>query len=99
MLHFILLTLSLFLLFFVAKKIVSLEKMKSKSILKEAKQNAFMLLWGAVLIFLLLFIPYQVWKLTGSSHGWDGVYIVGGAEIITISLLFYYYNKVKIRFK
>lgn len=52
---------------------------------------------GVLIIFAMILIPYQVWVLTGSSHYFDAVYIIGGTTLITIivSFTFYYFRAKK----
>ncbi len=80
---------------FVVYKIISNEKGKLKKLMKEAKQSVQSLLWSITLVFLIIFIPYEVWEWTGSSNNWDGVYIIGASAAGTIILCFGYYYRLK----
>ncbi|MBM4761080.1 hypothetical protein [Bacillus sp. B15-48] len=98
MVHFLFLVIGLFSLVFVVRKIASLEKIECKTLVKEVKQNVRSLLWGIILVFLILVIPYEVWSLTGSSNDWDGVYITGATAIGTIIFCFSYYYRLKSKY-
>ncbi|WP_411955039.1 hypothetical protein ACKXGF_04500 [Alkalibacillus sp. S2W] len=69
------------------------------SVLKEAKQNIISMLWGTFIVTLIIFIPYQVWTVTGMSTYWGGVYIFGGSLLLTIALtfIFYYHSSVRLK--
>jgi len=79
------------------RQMTLIEKSTNKSAIQEIKQNINFLLYGIPMIATLVFIPYQVWVLTGESNDWDGVYIIGGTalSIIVISLVYYYKRKLK----
>ncbi|MCP8616357.1 hypothetical protein [Salirhabdus salicampi] len=93
---YLLLIVAIFLLLFALRKVSMIKYSKKHSALKEAKQNVVSLLWGVLIILAMGFIPYQVWVLTGSSHYWDGVYIVGGTALLTIAVSFIFFIKVRL---
>ncbi|MFE8700834.1 hypothetical protein ACFYKX_09425 [Cytobacillus sp. FJAT-54145] len=95
--NYLVIIIAIFVLLFALRKISMIKYSKRLSVLKEAKQNVISMLWGVLVIAAIIFIPYQVWILTGSSHYWDGVYIIGGATLFTIiiSFIFYYKSTVK----
>ncbi|MDL4842300.1 hypothetical protein [Aquibacillus rhizosphaerae] len=95
--RFIVLIISIILLLFIISKVTSVEKRKIVSMTDEVFQNFYLLLWGIGLIFLILFIPYQVWRITGSSYGWGGAYIFGFTVIAIILLVYYSYSKFKLK--
>ncbi|ENH96865.1 hypothetical protein J416_08444 [Gracilibacillus halophilus YIM-C55.5] len=94
----LLLIVAIVILLFILRKLSMIEYSNRHSALKDAKQNVISLLWGVVVISTIIFIPYQVWVLTGKSLYWDGVYIIGGTALLTIaiSFIFYYKSKVKL---
>ncbi|WP_100405595.1 hypothetical protein [Bacillus solitudinis] len=96
--NFILLITAILVLFFSLKQMTLVEKSKNKSTMQEIKQNISLLLCGIPSIVALVFIPYQVWVLTGKSNDWDGVYIIGGTVIIAIIISFVFYYKRKLKF-
>jgi len=79
----------------VLKKITLIESTSTKSLKNEVKKNTQLMLWGILLMFCVLLIPYQVWVITGSSNDWDGVYILGAVLIVTVILCFTMYSKYK----
>ncbi len=80
MMHLLLLVLGLSVLIGIVRTMVSVEmRQKPSNIENEEKHHAILLIWGMGIIFLMLFIPYQAWKLAGSSLGWDGALIVGSS--------------------
>ena len=95
--NYLLLIVTIFVLLFALRKISMIKYYKGISVLKEAKQNVVLMLWGLLVFAAIIFIPYQVGVLTGSSHNWDGFYIIGGIGIltITVSFIFYYRSSVK----
>ncbi|SDZ83892.1 hypothetical protein SAMN05421743_101376 [Thalassobacillus cyri] len=96
--NYLSLIVTIFVLLFALRKISRIKYSKSHSAIKEAKQNVISLLWGVLVIAAMIFIPYKVWMLTGSSPYWDGFYIVGGTALltITVSFIFYYKSSVKL---
>ncbi|GGM18363.1 hypothetical protein GCM10011351_00190 [Paraliobacillus quinghaiensis] len=92
---FLLLIISIFLLLFALTKVSKVKYSKDASTLKEAKLNVISLLWGVVIIAAMIFIPYQVWTISGSSTYWDGAYILLGTGLITAIFSFIFYYKVK----
>ncbi|WP_078549196.1 hypothetical protein [Litchfieldia alkalitelluris] len=97
---FILLVIVIIILFISIIKMTVLEKLKTKSTTEEIKQNVTFIFWGIPIIFALVFIPYQVWALTGKLNDWGGVYILGGTALLTIIITFtlYYTRKIKLNF-
>ncbi|WP_100407830.1 hypothetical protein [Bacillus solitudinis] len=93
----ILLIIAILVLFFSLRQMTLIEKSKNKSTMQEIKQNISLLLCGIPAIVALVFIPYQVWVLTGKSNDWDGVYIIGGTVIIAIIISFVFYYKRKLK--
>ncbi|CQR47525.1 hypothetical protein BN1058_01848 [Paraliobacillus sp. PM-2] len=95
--NYLLLIAAIFLLLIALRKISMIKYAKGISTLKEAKQNVISMLWGVLVISALIIIPYQVWVLTGSSQYWDGVYIIGGTALltITVSIISYYKSSMK----
>lgn len=96
--NYLLLVVAIFFLFFALRSISKIKYSKRLSVLKEAKQNVISMLWGVLVIGAFIFIPYQVWVLTGSSHDWDGVYIIGGTAFLTITICFIFYYKSTVKF-
>ncbi|MBP3951099.1 hypothetical protein [Bacillus suaedae] len=96
--NFILLITVILVLLLSLRQMILIEKSKNKSTMQEIKQNISLLLCGIPTIAALVFIPHQVWVLTGKSNDWDGVYIIGGTAIIVmvISFVFYYKKKLKL---
>lgn len=90
--NFLLLIIAIIILLFSLRKMSMMKYLKSNFTTKEVKQNVISLCWGIVIFCAILFIPYQVWVLTGKSHYFDAVYIIGGTALITtiISFIFYY---------
>ena len=95
--NYLLLIVAIFVLLYALRKISMIKYSKGHTAIKEAKQNAASLLWGVLVISALIFTPYQVWVITGSSHYWDGAYILGGSVILTIAVgcIFYYKSATK----
>ncbi|WP_100407770.1 hypothetical protein [Bacillus solitudinis] len=94
--NWILLILGITFLLLIIRGIAFLEMKKDKSLSKEIKQNTLMLPLGIVLMFLIAFIPYQIWVLFGSPVGWEILYIFGFSGVITIVLCFWFYsNQIK----
>ncbi|MBM7661097.1 hypothetical protein JOC85_001869 [Bacillus mesophilus] len=91
---FFLLILSILLLLLALTKVSKVKYSNSDSIFKDAKLNVISLLWGVLIIATIIFIPYQVWVLTGSSTYWDGAYIVLGTALITAIISFVFYFKI-----
>ncbi|WP_046173609.1 hypothetical protein [Domibacillus indicus] len=79
----------------VLRKIISIERIKPESAAKKIKKNAIMMVWGLLLVFCILFIPYQTWILTGRLNDWNGVYILGASATATVILCFSFYFKFK----
>ncbi|WP_430787254.1 hypothetical protein VBD025_15970 [Virgibacillus flavescens] len=96
--NYLLLIGAIFILLFSLRKISMIKYSKTDSSLKDSKQNVVSLLWGILVISAIIFIPYQVWVLTGSSHYWDGAYIIGGTALLTIVLTFVFYYKSTSRY-
>jgi len=96
--NYLLLIVAIFVLLFALRKISMIKYNKGISVLKEAKQNLVSMLWGLLVFAAIIFIPYQVWVLTGSSHYWDGVFIIGGTGILTITVSFIFYYKSSVKF-
>lgn len=96
--NFFLLILTIAILLFSLLKMHTIEEKNYKSISQEIKHYIYLLMWGLPVVVTLLFIPYQMWILTGKSSDWDGVYIGMGTAIITIlsSFIIYYRLKVKL---
>ncbi|MBO8156865.1 MAG: hypothetical protein H0Z32_10425 [Bacillaceae bacterium] len=76
---------------FVIHQIISAEKIRVHTVMKEAGKNILLLLWGIPLVFFMLLIPYAIWNLTGKSHGGDGVYIIGFSAIGSVVFTFSYF--------
>ncbi len=95
--NYLLLVVAILVLLFSLRKLSMIKYSKTLSVVKEAKQNARSMLWGVLVIAAMIYIPYQVWLLAGSSPYWDGLYIIAGTVLLTISLsfIFYYKNSVK----
>ncbi len=66
-----------------------------KATLHEIKQNFILLIWGIPILFTIIFIPYQVWVLTGMLNRWGGVYIIGGTFLLTLTIMYIFYYKRK----
>jgi heme/copper-type cytochrome/quinol oxidase subunit 2 len=90
--NYLLLIIAIFVLLFSLRKVSMIKYSKRNSALKEAKKNAISFLWWSLVAFALIFIPYQVWILTGRSHYFDAVYIIGGTIILMLALIFFYYK-------
>ncbi|QFT87871.1 hypothetical protein FIU87_04315 [Bacillus sp. THAF10] len=96
MMHLILLLTGLICLVIIVRKMVKVEmKGTPTDIGNEAKHNAVILLWGIGILFLILFIPYQVWKFAGGSLGLDGVVVLGLSLIGSVLLCFSSYYIIK----
>ncbi|WLR42078.1 hypothetical protein LC087_15085 [Bacillus carboniphilus] len=81
---------------YVINKMVLLEKIKwGKTILKEAKMILHMMLYDFELVFLILFIPFMLWVISGKPSDWDAIYIVGASLLGTIFYTYSYYFKTK----
>ncbi|QOY38154.1 hypothetical protein AWH56_011815 [Anaerobacillus isosaccharinicus] len=94
--NWLLLILGIILLLLTVRTLACLEKKKNKSLLIEIKQNLKMVPLGIVLMFLIAYIPYQIWVLFGSPVGWEILYIFGVSGVITISICFWFYsNQIK----
>ncbi|RXJ04380.1 hypothetical protein DS745_03065 [Anaerobacillus alkaliphilus] len=93
--NWLLLIAGIILLLLMIKGLALLEKKKAKSmsISNQIKQNSLMVPLGIVLLFLLAFLPYQVWVLFGRPQGWEILYIFGFSELITIVLCFWFYSR------
>ncbi|WP_088104240.1 hypothetical protein [Halalkalibacter urbisdiaboli] len=81
----------------VLKRITAIEKVNAGSIKKEIKKNTFLMLWGIIFVSCIVFIPYQVWVLTGSSNDWDGMYIIGATVIAIVIICLTFYSKFKVK--
>ncbi|WNF38777.1 hypothetical protein RJD24_10290 [Bacillaceae bacterium IKA-2] len=90
-----LLIIAIIAIYAVLKKIALMEALKITIVTKEIRKNLLMMPWAIFLVICILFIPYQVWVLTGSSNDWDGVYIIGATILVTIVLCFTAYSKFK----
>ncbi|MBU9711891.1 hypothetical protein [Evansella tamaricis] len=91
--NWFLLILGIILLLLTIKGIAFLEKKKTtKSLSNEIKQNSLMVPLVIVLMFLITFIPYQIWNLFGNPVGWEILYIFGFSGVITIVLCFWFYG-------
>ncbi|BCB03993.1 hypothetical protein [Bacillus sp. KH172YL63] len=75
------------------KKVASFNMDAQRNLFNAVKENARLLLWGLILLTLLMFIPYQIWVLTGSSAGWDGMYIIGGTGLLMVIFSFAYFYR------
>ncbi|MBP3951807.1 hypothetical protein [Bacillus suaedae] len=95
---YILLIIAILVLFSSLRQMTLIENSKIKSTMQELKLNSSLLLCGIPTIVALVFIPYQVWVLTGKSNNWDGVYILGGTVVAVIIISFIFYYKRKLRF-
>lgn len=95
--NYLLLIVAIFVLLFALKKISMVKYNKVISVLKEVKQNVVSMLWGLLVFAAIIFLPYQVWALTESSHYWDGVFIIGGTVILTITVSFIFYYKTSVK--
>ncbi|OLN24219.1 hypothetical protein BTO30_02080 [Domibacillus antri] len=82
---------ALFALLFFVRIMIFLENVIADTVIK----NILILSCGIPLVFLILFIPYNVWALAGHSYDWDGVYLFGWTFILTVILFFTYYGKRK----
>lgn len=91
-----LLVIALITLIYILKKIATLENVNAKSLTNEIKQNTIMMMWGILLVICLLFIPFQIWVITGSSNNWDGVYMIGASIIATLFICMAFYSKFKV---
>ncbi|WP_208586178.1 hypothetical protein [Gracilibacillus suaedae] len=91
--NYLLLITAILVLLFSLRQISMIKYPKRHSALKEVKQNAISMLWGVLVIAAIIFIPYQVWVITGSSPYWDGVYVIGGTALLTITVSFIIYDK------
>ncbi|WP_088033243.1 hypothetical protein [Evansella clarkii] len=95
--NWLLLILGIVLLLLTIRGIAFLERKKTtKSLLNAIKQNSLMVPLGILLMFLIAFIPYQIWNLFGSPVGWEVLYIFGFSGVITIVVCFsFYYYQIK----
>lgn len=94
--NWLLLILGIILLLLTVRTLACLEKKNNKSLLDEIKQNLKMVPLGIVLMFLIAYIPYQIWVLFGSPVGWEILYIFGISGAITICICFWFYsNQIK----
>jgi len=91
--NYLLLFVAIVVLLFALRKITMIKYPKKNTVIKEAKKNTVSLLWGVLVVSAIIFIPYQVWVLTGSSHYFDAVYIIGGTAFLTTTLSFIFYYK------
>ncbi|WP_113927073.1 hypothetical protein [Bacillus sp. P14.5] len=96
--NYLLFILVIFVLLFALRKVSMIKYSKRHSALIDVQQNAKSLLWGVLVISAIIFIPYQVWVLTGKSHYFDAVYIIGGTALLTIALSFIYYYKSAVKY-
>ncbi|WP_113929452.1 hypothetical protein [Bacillus sp. P14.5] len=96
--NYLLFILAIFVLLFALRKVSMIKYSKKHSALIDVQQNAKSLLWGVLVISAIIFIPYQVWVLTGKSHYFDAVYIIGGTALLTIALSFIYYYKSAVKY-
>ncbi|WP_456276279.1 hypothetical protein [Bacillus sp. AK128] len=95
----ILLVVAIIALFFVLKNFTAIEKVSASSMGKEIEKNTIIMLWGILLVFCMLFIPYQIWSLTGSLTDWNGVFIIGASLIGTVIISYTLYFKLRLRVK
>lgn len=86
---------AILLLIFSIKRIRSIEKVKPTTGPKEMLQILRSLFWGLLVLMLFFLIPMIIWKLSGGSTNWDGVYIIFASAIGTIALFFGYYSRLK----
>ncbi len=94
--NWLILIIGIVLLLVIVKGLAIIEKKKTNSMKSEIKQNVLMIPLGVGLMFLIAFIPYQVWVLFGRPSGWEILYIFGFSIIVTVTLCFwYYYRQVK----
>ncbi|MCA1029714.1 hypothetical protein LCL95_01555 [Bacillus timonensis] len=94
---YLLLITAIIVLLFSLRKISMIKYSKEHSVLKEAKLNALSMVWGVFVISAIIFIPYQVWGLTGGSHDWDGAYTVGLTALLTVAVSFVFYHKISLK--
>ncbi|MBM6618841.1 hypothetical protein [Bacillus suaedaesalsae] len=71
---------------------------KHHSMKNQIKQNTYLLLLGVLIVGCILYIPYQIWRVTGSPTDWDGMYILGGSLVGTFVLCFFIYATSKQQF-
>jgi hypothetical protein len=93
--NYIFLAIAVLVLLFSLKKMIIIENRINKSVIQEIKQNINLLLYGIPTIIAMVYIPYQMWVLTGKSNDWDGVYVIVGSALITIIISYVYYYKKK----
>lgn len=86
---------AILLLMFSTKRIRSIEKVKSTTGPKEMLQILHSLFWGLLVLMLFFLIAMIIWKLSGGSTNWDGVYIIFASAIGTIVFFFGYYGRLK----
>jgi tellurite resistance protein TehA-like permease len=94
----ILFVIAIIILFISLWKMAVMKQTNKQTTKQEIQQNIILLAWGIPLISALVLIPYQVWVLSGKSIDWDGVYIIGGAAVLTIVISFTFYYKSKVKF-
>ncbi|WP_078427366.1 hypothetical protein [Alkalihalobacterium alkalinitrilicum] len=93
--NIMLLTVDIITLLAVLKKIITIENINANSMSKEIKKNTLIMLWGLLLASCILVFPYLLWRLTGSSNDWNGVYIIGASVIGIVIICFTFYSKFK----
>ncbi|QHS22396.1 hypothetical protein GWK91_05260 [Virgibacillus sp. MSP4-1] len=91
------LLIAVFVLLIALKRLSMITFAEDDTVLKAVKHKALSLFWVILIISSFIYIPYNVWILTGRSHYWDGVYITGGTALITIITSFVYYYKTSSR--
>ncbi|TYS17133.1 hypothetical protein FZC78_11005 [Rossellomorea vietnamensis] len=96
--NFLLFILSIFVLLFALRKVSMIKYSKRHSVFKDVQQNAKSLLWGVLVISAIIFIPYQIWVLTGEPQTFGAVYIIGGTALLTIALSFIFYYKSAVKY-
>ena len=97
MIHWLQLLISIISQAIVIRMIIKIEMETTDGILNEVSKISYSLVWGILNVLLMLFIIYQVWKISGSSTYWDGAYIIAASSIVTIILSFGFYGWLKKR--
>ncbi len=82
-----------FLLFYSVKKLAKVNQGQNHIIKEDIIRNSKMLVMGLMMVLSLFLIISQVWVMTGGSHDWDGVYVVGGTIVLTLLISFWYFFK------
>ena len=93
--YLLLLPAAVYTVMIIIRKILAVEHIKPKSFFQETALHALTLFYGAILIFLMLLIPYCMWKLTGSMTHWGAVYIIAITFLCTTCFVYAYYYKIK----